>query len=324
MSTLRVRLRQLRGQARQAPDADLQALTQRIERLRGAARPAGREEARVADEQALAQVLNARCLRPGLLLLEHEAALSTRHGAWPLQSPPDRFETLPQFNGTGARDWLFLDTETTGLAGGSGTIAFQVGIARFRDSVLSVRQYLLTRFDAETDLLTVLAADVEGTETLVSYNGKSYDLPLLAARYRLNGVDNPFPVRPHLDLLHPMRRLHGKGWENCRLATVERRLLGFERRDDLPGAQAPKAWLEYIRTGAWKRLRGVLRHNRLDLISLAVALSVLERPGTVVSAGDRVAGTPVLRRAAYERLRSLRNALNPETAVDRFEQQAPD
>ncbi len=320
MSVLRTRLRQLRGQARQAPDAGVQALMQRIERLRGTARPARRVEAVVADEQALAQALNARCLGPGLLLLEHELALGTKHGAWPLQSPPGRFETLPQFNATGVRDWLFLDAETTGLAGGSGTLAFQMGIARFRDSALSIRQYLLTRFDAETDLLTALARDMEGTETLVSYNGKSYDLPLLAARYRLNGLDNPFPGLPHLDLLHPMRRLHGKDWENCRLVTVERRLLGFERRDDLPGAQAPKAWLEYLKSGRWKRLRGVLRHNRLDLISLAVALSVLEMPGAVVSAGEGFAGTPVLRRAAYGRLRSLRNALNLETTVDRFEQ----
>ncbi len=312
MSALRDRLRQLRGWERKPCDHEVHALTQRIERLR-AGRSAGHPQAHVADDQALAQALNARCLSPGLLQLEHAEALGAPHGAWPLQTPPAQFETLPQFNAIEARDWLFLDTETTGLAGGSGTLAFQVGIARYHGAHLRVRQYLLTRFDAEAEMLTILAGELRGTETLVSYNGKSYDLPLLATRYRLSGVDNPFPGRPHLDLLHPMRRRYAKVWENCRLATVERRLLGFQRRDDLPGSQAPKAWLDYLKTGRWQRLQGVLRHNRLDLVSLAAALSALEQPPGLAPAGETPAGMPALRRAGHARLRILQKELDAVT-----------
>ena len=93
--------------------------------------------------------------------------------------------------------------------------------------------------------------------------------PLLAARYRLARMANPLPACDHVDLLHPVRRRYRGRWENCRLATIERRVLGIVREDDLPGSEAPAAWLRYLRGGSARDLRRVADHNRQDLVSLA-------------------------------------------------------
>ncbi len=110
---------------------------------------------------------------------------------------------------------------------------------------------------------------------MVSYNGKSYDLPLLISRFRMQGLTHPFEGLPHLDLLHPVRRLFSKRWADCRLTTLETNLLGFHRVDDLPGAQAPAAWFDYIRHGWAEKLIRVVAHNQQDILSLVAAHSAL-------------------------------------------------
>ena len=166
-------------------------------------------------------------------------------------------------------DVLFFDTETTGLAGGTGTRAFMIGAARWTDAGLHVRQWYLTAMAAERDLLAAFAGVLAPGTVLASYNGRSYDAPLLAARYRLARMANPLPACDHVDLLHPVRRRYRGRWENCRLATIERRVLGIVREDDLPGSEAPAAWLRYLRGGSARDLRRVADHNRQDLVSLA-------------------------------------------------------
>ncbi len=302
--TLRQRLEAVRGPRRGAvADAETRDLTRRIERLR-AGRGGDAGSRRIQGDDDLALRLDARRVEDGLLVLERSLGFGHLHGACPVRPPLSGLYTDTE-------NWLLLDTETTGLAGGSGTLAFLVGVARFRDGHLHLRQYLMTRFGAEEAMLRRLCADLRGDETLISYNGKSYDLPLLATRLRLHGLDSPFADRPHLDLLHEVRRRHRGQWGNCRLATAERELLGFERKDDLPGSQAPKAWLDYVRGGLWEKLEGVMRHNRLDLVSLAVLPEALEgeagarkrRPG-----GERCVApaTPT----AAQRLRALRISLS--------------
>jgi len=170
---------------------------------------------------------------------------------------------------------IVLDTETTGLAGGTGTVAFLVGLAFLSEGVLVVRQYLMARFGAEEALLAEVARDLHGAGGVVTYNGKSFDGPLLAARFRLAGRSDPLGALPHLDLLHPVRRLFAGCLTDCRLATAERQLLGFVREDDLPGWQVPMAWLDYVRQGEAARLPAVVRHNRRDLVSLAALLPAL-------------------------------------------------
>jgi uncharacterized protein YprB with RNaseH-like and TPR domain len=175
---------------------------------------------------------------------------------------------------------LHFDTETTGLAGGTGTRAFMIGAADWIDARLRLRQLTITSMAAETAMLRTFAGWLHGHSVLVSYNGKSYDAPLLATRYRLARLPNPLTGLQHLDLLHPVRR-HWKGtWANCRLATAERRLLGVVREDDLPGAEAPAAWLHYLRGGSAANLRRVMQHNAQDLKSLAGILTHFARMDT--------------------------------------------
>ncbi|MDE1893402.1 MAG: ribonuclease H-like domain-containing protein [Xanthomonadaceae bacterium] len=170
------------------------------------------------------------------------------------------------------RRLLHFDTETTGLAGGTGTRAFMIGAADWIDGQFRIRQLTITSIAAETAMLRRFAEWIGDDSVLVSYNGKCYDAPLLATRYRLARLPNPLAGLAHIDLLHPVRR-HWKGqWENCRLATAERRLLGVVREDDLPGAEAPAAWLTYLRGGSARNLRRVAAHNAQDLKSLAGVL----------------------------------------------------
>jgi uncharacterized protein len=176
---------------------------------------------------------------------------------------------------------LCFDTETTGLAGGAGTRAFMVGISEWKESGLRVRQLLTATLSAEAAMLRTLAGWIEPRHVLVSYNGRSYDSPLLATRYRLVRMPNPLADLPHADLLYAVRRRYRGEWENCRLATVERRLLNVVREDDLPGSEAPGAWLRYLRGGDAVNLRRVVSHNHQDLVSLMLLLEMLAHQAPV-------------------------------------------
>ena len=146
-----------------------------------------------------------------------------------------------------------------------------------------LRQYLLARLDAESVYLEALAAELETPARLVTYNGRTFDAPLLATRFRLAGRSDPLAGLPHLDLLAPVRTAFARTWPDCRLATAEARLLGVRRADDLPGSAAPAAWLGWLRRGETGPLARALRHNRDDLLSLACLLPTLDavyrRPG---------------------------------------------
>jgi hypothetical protein len=170
---------------------------------------------------------------------------------------------------------VYIDTETTGLSGGSGTLAFLIGIAVVETDAMVLNQFLMTGFSGEAASLNAFADCLAPDDQLVSYNGKSYDLPLLITRFRMQAMQQPFDGLPHLDLLHPVRRLFSKRWQDCRLITVEENLLGFKRVDDLPGSEAPAAWFSYIRGGHSGNLIKVVEHNQQDIISLAVAHDVL-------------------------------------------------
>lgn len=171
-----------------------------------------------------------------------------------------------------AAQLLFFDTETTGLAGGTGTRAFMIGAADWHDGGLRVRQLLMANMAAEAAMLRTFASWLAPATVLASYNGRSYDAPLLRTRYRLARLPDPLHGLDHLDLLHPARRRWRGRWENCRLATIEREALRILREDDLPGSQAPAAWLAYLRGGDAVDLRRVAEHNRQDVATLAQLL----------------------------------------------------
>jgi uncharacterized protein YprB with RNaseH-like and TPR domain len=246
-------------------------LAKRLRRLSTAERrPAPR---RLPDEAALAEALGARILSPGVLAIERRVPLGRLPG--PGGDIAAGLPALLDGEIGGPDGWCFLDTETSGLAGGTGTWAFLCGLARIRGTDLGLRQYLLTRLDAEPAYLEILRSELEAARLLVSYNGKAFDLPLLTTRLRLGGMRPALEAKPHLDLLFPVRRAFASRWPDCRLATAETRLLGLRREGDLPGSEAPAAWLAWLRQGETAPLAGVLGHNRRDLLSLPALIPVL-------------------------------------------------
>jgi uncharacterized protein YprB with RNaseH-like and TPR domain len=200
-------------------------------------------------------------LAPGLRLVERD---------YPCDIPPPTLDLrfAKQAEAVDPARLLHFDTETTGLAGGTGTRAFMIGAADWRGDGLRLRQLYITTMAAEAAMLECFASWVAPDAMLVSYNGRCYDAPLLATRYRLARMANPLAGLAHADLLFPVRRRFRGTWENCRLATVERRWLGVLREDDLPGSEAPRAWLDYLRGGSARDLRRVIAHNDRDLVSL--------------------------------------------------------
>ena len=169
-----------------------------------------------------------------------------------------------------AGQWLFLDTETTGLAGGSGTYAFLVGIAWWEGGGLEIEQYFLREYSEERALLFALRERIAEHPVLVTFNGKSFDWPLLETRYRMClKISAPTP-RAHLDFLHPARNLWRLRLGSVRLSELERHVLGWDRGADLLSGLIPQIHFDYLRGGPPEQLVPVLNHNQMDLRGLAV------------------------------------------------------
>ena len=180
-------------------------------------------------------------------------------------------ECDPLFTGTSwdIRRVLFLDTETTGLSGGAGTVAFEIGVGFIDDRGLVIRQYVMRDYSEEGPMLAEIASLFQRVDTVVSFNGKSFDLPLLESRMVMNRIRLSVTKLPQLDLLHVARRVYKLRLKRCNLASLEEAVLGQTRCDDLPGAQVPQRYFDYIRTKEFALLEDVLRHNFDDVKSLA-------------------------------------------------------
>jgi uncharacterized protein YprB with RNaseH-like and TPR domain len=174
--------------------------------------------------------------------------------------------SIASFN---ASDALFLDTETTGLAGGTGTMAFLIGLGWFEDGQFHVRQILARDFGEEKAALSYLSEIAGQKKFLVTFNGKAFDVNLLATRFILNRLRSDLSSLPHLDLLHPSRRILGHRLENSRLATLEAEVLGVEREGDIPGWEIPQRYFDWLRHRDGRLLASIFEHNRLDVISMA-------------------------------------------------------
>jgi uncharacterized protein len=165
---------------------------------------------------------------------------------------------------------LFLDTETTGLSGGTGTLAFMIGMGCFEGDAFVTRQIFIRDFSEELPALRYLADVLRTKKFLVSFNGKAFDANLLGARCILNRCINPLDDLPHLDLLFPARRLCGHRLENSRLTTLERELFGFYRDDDIPGGEIPGRYFSWLNRRDPNLVAGIFKHNHLDILSLAL------------------------------------------------------
>ncbi len=164
------------------------------------------------------------------------------------------------------RQCLFLDLETTGLAGGTGTYAFLVGVGHLELDHIVVRQYLLPDFQHEWLLLKLLENALQTDENLVTFNGKSYDVPLIRNRFVLNRLETRLDELLHIDLLHAARRVWKRRLPACDLQTLEREILGETRVQDIPGHIIPQIYFEYIRKRRAFLLRDVLEHNFHDIV----------------------------------------------------------
>ncbi|MFB3906625.1 MAG: ribonuclease H-like domain-containing protein [Acidobacteriota bacterium] len=177
---------------------------------------------------------------------------------------------------------LFLDTETTGLAGGAGTYPFLIGAGYFEGDGFRLVQFFLPDFESEHAFLSDFSEFAGGGETgrfryLVTFNGKTFDLSLLENRFVLQRLENPCQGFLHLDLLHPCRLLWKGRFEDCCLQTLERHVLNYSRFPDLPSALIPVSYFNFLHWGEFGTLREVLEHNRKDVISMAILLGIAAR-----------------------------------------------
>jgi uncharacterized protein YprB with RNaseH-like and TPR domain len=204
-----------------------------------------------------------------------------RHGAIDVSSleemPDDLLGPISDGDVTpaAARRWAFLDTETTGLAGGAGTYAFLIGVGRITAEGFRIRQFFMRDHSEEPSVLHALAQHLAEFDVLVTYNGKVYDQPLLETRYRIARARPPFTRMSHFDLLFGARRLWKLRFESCRLVELENQVLGVERDGDLPGEMIPYVYFEYLRTREAVRLVPIFHHNSTDIITLACLTAIV-------------------------------------------------
>src|SRR5882672_816170 len=195
-----------------------------------------------------------------------------------------RDESLSRRTRTALADpekWLFLDTETTGLAGGTGTYAFLVGLAWWDVGGLQVEQFFMRDFSEEHSLLHELSARVAKRPVLVTFNGKSFDWPLLESRFTMTRSIAAPKLAAHLDLLHPARALWKLRLGSVRLVELERRVLdaprlGWHRENDVSSALIPQFYFDYLRGGPAEPLAAVVRHNQMDLRGLAALVGKID------------------------------------------------
>ena len=209
--------------------------------------------------------------------------------------PHDFLDTLSeqQIPSCHPERWAFLDTETTGLAGGTGTYAFLIGVGRITPDGFRVRQFFMREYSEERSLLSALEAHLNEFDVLITYNGKTYDQPLLETRYRMTRSKPPFARMNHLDLLHGARRLWKLRLESCKLTHLEQEILGVARDGDVPGHLIPEIYFGYLRSKEASKLLPIFHHNAMDILTLACLTAIV--PGAfkdtlMVKRGEELAG----------------------------------
>jgi len=209
--------------------------------------------------------------------VDSQYALDHLHGNSPLSYPLSIPTALvaevarkPELKDVSFDRFLFLDTETTGLAGGAGTLIFLVGIGYFEENNFQLRQYFLRDPSEEMGMLELLLGDIERAAGFVTYNGQAFDLPILENRYIIS-LRRQVSLHsiPNLDLLHLARRLWSRTLPDCSLTTVESHVLGVRRSEaDVPGSWIPGMYLDFLRTGDASQMSRVIYHNLIDILSL--------------------------------------------------------
>jgi uncharacterized protein YprB with RNaseH-like and TPR domain len=251
----------------------------------GPEKPPIRSAPIISDEGLEGEILETS--RGPTYYIESRFPIHHVHGSEPLASLLD---FRPELAAQVARDeqlasidlhgLAFIDTETTGLSGGAGTLVFLVGLGHFLADEFVLRQYFLRDPGEEAAMLVALQTYLDEAAGFVTFNGRAFDLPMLETRYML-GLKRSLSIasRPHLDLLHPSRRLWRRQLADCRLGTIETGVLGISRtEEDVPGSEIPGLYIEYLKTGETSQMRRVVYHNAIDILSLVgLATEVLRR-----------------------------------------------
>ncbi len=226
-----------------------------------------------------------------------------------------------------ASSMIFLDTETTGL-GGTGAVAFLIGLGRIVEKGFEINQYLIPDYSDEAAMLQDIYENFNRDTTIVSFNGASFDLPVLQDRLIINRVARKLEYGYHLDLLHPARRLFKRRLSDCTLINLERQLFSFYRTDDIPGYLVPSVYFEWLSAQELAGMQAVLKHNRCDIMSLFFLAQLIA--GAYQSEGDTLAHSEDLyslsrffeRRketgkieSIYHRIKNAHNGLAPEAAL---------
>jgi uncharacterized protein len=272
----------------------------------------------------------------GCYVLDTVYSLEHRHGLWHLGD----FRRMPLWAAAevsqqaalaeiDSEGFLFIDTETTGLAG-AGTFAFMVGAAFFQGGAFVVRQYFLRDQGDEAAMLAELASLIHERPGLITFNGRAFDLPLLDGRYvlnRLDGLVGDLLERPHLDLLHPSRRLWRARLGSCALGSLETNLLDLQRtHEDVPGWMIPGLYFDYLRSGDARPLLGVFYHNRMDMLSMVCLATEIMRQFARPEALDHALDLRSLARwqlsmnKAAEAEANLRLAAAADSSLDVYQQ----
>ena len=171
----------------------------------------------------------------------------------------------------------YLDTETTGLAGGSGTYAFLIGVGALTGDGFELKHFFMRDYAEESSQLSALSTHLKQFDVLITYNGRSFDQPLLETRYRMSRMVPPFARMFHFDLLYGARRLYKLAFASCRLVELENQILGVERIDDVPGSMIPYLYFEFLRTKSAHRMGGIFEHNSFDILTLACLTGIIPR-----------------------------------------------
>lgn len=200
----------------------------------------------------------------------------------------------PDCNGLRGDELLYLDTETTGLSGGAGTVAFLTGVGFFEKDIFTVRQYFMRDYDEEAAMLTELQELFAKYRGFVTFNGKAFDINLLESRFISNRIKADLSGKPDIDLLYPSRKVWSLKLESCRLASLEENVLGEYRCDDVPGAMIPSVYFKYLDDRDATEIKRVVRHNELDVLSMVSLLvrlaSMLQNPASATDGGYELLG----------------------------------
>lgn len=172
-------------------------------------------------------------------------------------------------------DFLFLDTETTGLSSGVGTVAFLIGIGCFEEDTFILRQYFMRDYDEEPAMLRALNQLLKEYRGLVTFNGKAFDWNVLQTRFTFNRIKPEMPNPIHIDLLHPSRSIWKLKIGSCRLSSLEENVLGEYRVNDIPGEMIPSVYFKYLDDRDATHIKQVIKHNETDILSMVSLLSTI-------------------------------------------------